>query len=102
MEKFYEGTTTQTQERLTSNNMEFPQFMICSKFGYKADALTELGLPKNFLSTMEPRRVVNDNHDFDVQNVWDVGTYSYADLFINWMVTHSRKHHSFNLNEEYN
>ena len=79
--------------------MEFPQFMICSKLGYKADALTELGLPKNFLSSFQPRHVVNDNQDIDAQNVWDVGTYSYADFFINWMVTRGKPHHSFSLNE---
>ena len=84
--KFYEGTTTQTQERVHSNNMEFPQLMICSQIGYKIDALTEMRLPKNVLNTFEPRFSRGNNSYFDAQSVWDNGTYSSNDFAINWIV----------------
>ena len=84
--KFYEGTTTQTQERVHSNNMEFPQLMICSQIGYKTDVLTEMGQPINILQTIEARNLIESNYDFDAQTVWDNGTYSLNDFAINWMV----------------
>ena len=84
--KFYEGTTTLTQERVPSNDMEFPQLMICSQIGYKTDVLTEMELPKNVLNTIVPRNLVENNYDFDAQSVWDNGTYSLKDLEINQFV----------------
>ena len=93
--KFYEATTTQTQEKFTSNDMEFPQLMICSSIGYKTDALNDMGLSKNVLSTMEPRLEILNNYDFDVQTAWDKGTYSINDFAIKWMVTKGKLHSFF-------
>ena len=83
--KFYEGATTQTQEKFFSNDMEFPQLMICSQIGFKTDALREMGLSKNFLSTMEVRYEIQNISNFDAQRVWDNGTYSLNDLAIKWV-----------------
>ena len=66
--------------------MEFPQLMICSQTGYKIDTLIEMGLPKNFLFTMEPRHVTQNNRHFNAQSVWDNSTYSSNDFAITWMV----------------
>ena len=85
VEKFIEGTTTQTQERFISYDMEFPQLMICMQIGYKTDVLTEMELSKNFLNTLEPRHWNEKNFDFDVQGVWDNGTYSENDIKLNWI-----------------
>ena len=81
-----ERKTTQTQEMETSNDMEFPQLMICTQIGYKTDVLTEMNLSTSVLSTMEPHLPLERNHDFDSQSVWDSGTYSSKDFAIYWMV----------------
>ena len=84
--KFYEVTTTQTQERVHSIDMEFPQLMICSQIGYKTNVLTEMGQPINILQTLVPRKLTESNYDFDAQSVWDNGSYSLNDFGINWFV----------------
>ena len=88
--KFYEGTTTLTQERITSNDLQFPQIMICSQLGYKTDVVTEMGLPKDILNTLEPHHFDGNNHDFDAQSVWDNVTYSANDFAINWVYVQGR------------
>ena len=72
--------------------------MICSQTGYKIDVLTEMKLPKNILNTMEPRFIIENNYDFDAQNVWDNGTYSSNDFVINWLVNQGKNCPQISLN----
>ena len=65
--------------------------MICSQLGYKSNVITEMGLPKNFLNTMEPKLMIENNYDFDAQHVWDNGTFSSNDLAINWFVIQGKE-----------
>ena len=88
--KFFEGSTTQTQEIIPSHDMDFPQLMICSKIGFKTDALIEMGHNKEILSAMDQRIRVGNNHEFGAQSVWDNGTYSLNDLAINWIVVQGK------------
>ena len=81
--KFVEGRTTQTKERIISNEMDFPDLMICTQNGYKTESLTEMGLPEDILQIRS--RPTGDNFDFDPEGVWDEGTYSMDELAIGWV-----------------
>ena len=81
--KFVEGRTSQTKERIISNQMEFPELMICAQNGYKTDALADRELPEDFLQIRS--RPTEDNFDFDPESVWDEGTYSMNEFAISWV-----------------
>ena len=87
VEKFYEEATTQTQERIISRDLRFPQLMICLKIGYNIDALTKIGQPVNVLSTLGQFGVIVENgYDLDALSVWENGTYSSNDFSISWLI----------------
>ena len=90
-----EGKITQTQERLISNQMEFPQVLICAKNGFKADALAEMGYPDDILTPQT--RSLTDNYEFDAESVWEKGTYSNTELAVNWRAVHGNALFLFSL-----
>ena len=47
--KFLEGSTTTTLEKVNLEYLPMPLIVLCSSQRYKYDALTDMGLPKNFL-----------------------------------------------------
>ena len=69
--------------RVISNQMEFPQLMICAQNGYKTDALADMGFPEDILKIRS--RPIDDNFNFDPESVWGVGTYSKDELAIGWV-----------------
>ena len=81
---FVEGKTSQSLERLISNEMEFPQVLICAKNGFNTDALAEIGYSEDIL--MPQPRPTTDNYDFDAESVWEKGTYSTTELAVSWSV----------------
>ena len=58
--------------------MELPQLIICTKNGFKADALEEMGYSDDILTPQW--RQMGDNYDFDAEGVWQKGTYSTSEL----------------------
>ena len=78
-----EGKTSQTKERVASNEMAFPELMVCAQNGYKMDPLANIGLPEDILKIRS--RPLEENFEFDPESVWDEGTYSIDEFAINWV-----------------
>ena len=82
--KFLEGSTTTSLEKVNRAYLPMPMMVMCSSQRYKYDALTEMGLPKNFL----------DNHRMkdlpvkfpDLNQTWIMATWSADDFNLFWQV----------------
>ena len=83
--KFIDKETVQTTERKFVEELEVPQVVFCTKYPFKTDGLTEMGLTENFLLPTLHTYMENMNIA-DVNDVWENGTYLADELSINWMV----------------
>ena len=70
-------------ERVISNEMEFPQVVICAEHGYKKDVLTNMGAAEDIFR--DPNPSPDSKNDLDLESLWEKGTYSREELDVFWM-----------------
>ena len=81
--KFLEGSTTTSLEKVNRAYLPMPMIVMCSSQRYKYDALTEMGLPKNFL---DDHRLKDLPVQFpDLNQTWLKATWSLDDFNLFWL-----------------
>ena len=70
-------------ERVISNEMELPQVMICAQLGYKKDVFTNMGVTEYIFRDFN--QYPGSAHDFDLDSLWEMGTYSRDELDVYWL-----------------
>ena len=70
-------------ERVISNEMELPQVVICAQRGYKKDAFTTMGATEYIFR--DSNQYPGSAHDFDLDSLWERGTYSRDELKLAWL-----------------
>ena len=79
----------QTTERSFEEELEVPQVTFCTKYPFKTDALTKVGLTEFFLLDA-PHTYMENIKITDVDEVWENGTYSMDELSIGWMLMYCK------------
>ena len=80
--KFLEGSTTTTLEKVNLEYLPMPLIVLCSSQRYKYDALTDMGLPKNFLD--DHRMKYLPGRFPDLNQTWLRATWSEDDFDLFW------------------
>ena len=81
--KFIEKETVQTTERRLVEELAVPQVVFCTKYPFKTDAVTKMGLKDNFI-LVQPYTYLEDMNITNINNVWENGTVSMDELSIGW------------------
>ena len=77
------GQTIQTTGRVTVEELDVPQVVFCTKFPFKTDVLSGMGLRDTVFSSHF--HTYNENVNItDINQVWEKGTYSMNELSIGW------------------
>ena len=84
MEKYLEGKTTQTWEKVPEEYLDFPQMTFCVEYQFKTDALFAMGLPDSFLIAGSPKNKesLGNKSMPNLEEVWEKATYSEKEFFI--------------------
>ena len=90
--KFLEGSTTTSLEKVNLAYLPMPMIIMCSSQRYKYDALTDMGLPKNFLDDHRMKYLLGKFPDLN--QTWLKATWSLDDFDLFWQAYEgkSRKH----------
>ena len=82
--KYIEAKTTQTFEKVPQENLDFPQVTFCVKYQFKREALSDMGLPEDFLIGGNPKtpESLGNKSMPDIAEAWENGTYSQPEFDI--------------------
>ena len=70
-------------ERVISNEMDFPQVVICAEHGYKKDVFTNMNVADDIFS--DPYAQPDPARGLDILSLWENGTYMREELNVDWL-----------------
>ena len=82
--KYIEGKTTQTWEKVPQKHLDFPQMTFCVLYQFKREALLDMGLPDDFLIAGNPKNsaTLGNKSMPNIEEVWENATYSETEFNI--------------------
>ena len=84
VDKYIKGKTTQTWEKVPQKLLDFPQMTFCVLYQFKKEALSDMGLPDDFLIAGNPKNsaTLGNKSMPNIEEVWENATYSETEFNI--------------------